>query len=75
MNVNADMCACCQEIWNHNNLNSVNIGKHKLYLCPDCYKQYMEIIKRAYTDGQKSLRNSRIGYMDRRKSDERGTIS
>ena len=22
MNVNADICACCQTIWNHNNLNS-----------------------------------------------------
>ena len=33
MNVKADMCACCKEIWNHNNLDSVNLGKHKLYLC------------------------------------------
>ena len=54
MNVNADICACCREIWNQNNLNSVNFGKHKLYLCPDCHKEYVEIIKRAYTDGQKN---------------------
>ena len=54
MSIEADVCACCKEIWNHNNLESINLGKHKLYLCPDCFKEYDEIIKRAYTDGQKN---------------------
>lgn len=54
MSINADMCSCCNEIWNRDNLNLINLGKHKLSLCPDCNKEYMEIVKRAYTDGQKN---------------------
>ena len=54
MNVEVNMCACCKEIWNHYNLKSINLNKHKLYLCPDCFKDYTGIVKRAYTDGQKN---------------------
>ena len=52
MNINADMCSCCKEIWNQDNLNSVNFGNSKLYLCPDCFKEYKGFIKKAYIDGQ-----------------------
>lgn len=54
MSVEADICVCCKEIWNHNNLVPVNLGKHKLYLCPDCFKEYMGVVKRAYAGGQKN---------------------
>ena len=57
MSVNANMCSCCKDIWNENNLNSINLGKHKLYLCPDCFKEYEGIVKRTYTDGQKNPSN------------------
>lgn len=52
--VSPDMCSCCREIWNRDNLKSVNLGEHKLNLCPDCFGEYDKIIKRAYTDGQKN---------------------
>lgn len=54
MSIKTDACACCKKIWNYNNLESINLGKHKLYLCPDCFKEYSGIVKRAYTDGQKN---------------------
>ena len=39
--INPDMCCCCGEIWNRDNLQVVSIGKHKLLLCPDCYGEYI----------------------------------
>ena len=52
--VSPDMCNCCKEIWNRVNLKSVRLGEHNLYLCPDCFKEYNKVIKRAYIGGQKN---------------------
>lgn len=38
--INPDMCSCCGEIWNRQNLPNIPLGKHELHLCPDCYKEY-----------------------------------
>ena len=54
MNTNVDICGCCQEIWHPNNLTSIDLGEHKLYLCPDCYKAYMKHAKRMYDAGRKN---------------------
>jgi len=32
--------SCCGEIWNRQNLKNIPLGRHKLHLCPDCYKEY-----------------------------------
>lgn len=52
--VKPDMCSCCREVWNSVNLKPVCLGEHNLYLCPDCFKEYNKIIKRAYIGGQKN---------------------
>ncbi len=36
-----DMCSCCEEIWNRENLKNIPLGKHELHLCPDCYREYI----------------------------------
>ena len=53
MNINT--CSCCREIWNSTNLNTVNLGKHKLFLCSDCYKEFKKFVKQVCEDGQKNL--------------------
>lgn len=49
MNMNANECDCCREIWNADNLKSKIIGNTLLWLCPDCAnefdKQYISIDK------------------------------
>ncbi len=50
----ASKCDCCKKDWDYIDLNSINLNKNKLYLCPTCFKDYTEIIKRAYTDGQRN---------------------
>ena len=52
MSIEANMCSCCKEIWNQNNLNSVSLGKYNLYLCPECFKEYKDVLKKTYIDGQ-----------------------
>ena len=52
MSIGANMCACCKEIWNQDNLKAIRLGDHKLYLCPDCHKEFVGIVKKAYADGQ-----------------------
>ena len=52
--VNPDICSCCEEIWNRDNLHSLKLGKHSLHLCPDCFKEYVKTIEKAYMDGQKN---------------------
>lgn len=44
MSVHPDLCGCCREIWNRNNLVKIPLGKHTLQLCPDCYKEYRKTI-------------------------------
>ena len=44
MNVKANMCSCCQEVWNQTNLVEVSLGEHSLYLCPDCFKELQKMI-------------------------------
>lgn len=46
--INPDVCSCCTEIYN---IKSVNLGKGKLYLCPECYEEYEGIVKDAYLSG------------------------
>ena len=45
-----DICSCCKEVWNRENLQSIRLGKHELYLCPDCIAEYNKIVK-----GQKKI--------------------
>lgn len=40
--INPDICSCCGEIWNRQNLKKIPLGKHELYLCPDCYAEYIK---------------------------------
>lgn len=44
MNVKANMCSCCQEVWNQTNLIEVSLGEHSLYLCPDCFKELKKMV-------------------------------
>lgn len=37
-------CSCCREIWSSISLNVITLGSHKLYLCPDCYKEYKDSV-------------------------------
>lgn len=40
--INSDICSCCGEIWNRQNIKSIPLGKHELHLCPDCYAEYIK---------------------------------
>lgn len=40
--INPDICSCCGEIWNRENLKNIPLGKHELHLCPDCYAGYIK---------------------------------
>lgn len=44
-----DLCGCCREIWNRNNLVKIPLGKHTLQLCPDCYKEYAKELRNIAT--------------------------
>ena len=50
MNVKANMCSCCQEVWNQVNLNEVSLGEHSLYLCPDCFKELKKMIDKGHVE-------------------------
>lgn len=52
--VDVNICSCCKEIWNRVNLKTIRLGERNLYLCPDCFKEYDKIVKRAYIGGQKN---------------------
>lgn len=43
--INPDICSCCGEIWNRENLKNIPLGKHELHLCPDCYSEYIKPFK------------------------------
>ncbi len=43
--INPDVCSCCGEIWNRNNLKRIPLGKHRLKLCPACYSEYAKLFK------------------------------
>ena len=48
---NPDVCNCCGEIWNRDNLNSISFGKNAMHLCPDCFAEYENIIFSAFEAG------------------------
>lgn len=48
---NPDICSCCGEIWNRNNLQSVNLNDRQLHLCPDCFEAYHDTVFRAFEAG------------------------
>ena len=33
-----NMCDCCKDIWNVDNLKVIQVGEHELHLCSECYK-------------------------------------
>ena len=39
--INPDICSCCNNIWNIENLKNIKLGKYELHLCPDCYREYI----------------------------------
>lgn len=41
--INPDICNCCGEIWNRQNLKKIPLGKHEMHLCPDCYAEYIKL--------------------------------
>ncbi len=49
-----NICDCCKEDWKYNKPRFVNLGKNKLRLCPECSREFVGIIKRAYAGGQKN---------------------
>ena len=49
--INPDVCSCCGEIWNRGKLEVVNLGKNKLRLCPDCFKEYEAVLFGAFEAG------------------------
>ena len=53
-----NICSCCQDIWNSENLEPVNLGKNKLYLCPGCYKEYTDVVYSAFKAGFKEGKNT-----------------
>ena len=64
INVKADMCSCCQEVWNQVNLTGVSLGEHNLYLCPDCFKELQKMIDNKKSEhGDKTSHWIRRGYM------------
>ena len=38
--INPDICSCCGEIWNRQNLKNIPLGKHELHLCPEYIKPF-----------------------------------
>ena len=48
--INPDICSCCGEIWNRQNLKKIPLGKHELYLCPDCYAEYIKPLDKIRTE-------------------------
>lgn len=43
--MNIDTCNCCDEIWANSNMKHIQLGKHVLNLCPDCYAEYIKSFK------------------------------
>lgn len=54
--INSDACSCCGEIWNREKLKSIPLGKHKLYLCPDCYAEYIKPLNSIRAEIRKKMR-------------------
>ena len=40
--IQADMCDCCKEIWNENNLKDIKVGDHIMHFCSDCFTEYIK---------------------------------
>lgn len=47
--INPDVCSCCGEIRNRENLRNIPLGKHNLHLCSDCYAEYIKRFKESLT--------------------------
>lgn len=64
--INPDVCSCCGEIWNRQNLKNIPLGKHKLHLCPDCYAEYIgqkDTVSKEVYDQTVRERNVAIGQL------------
>lgn len=48
--INPDICSCCGEIWNRQNLKKIPLGKYELHLCPDCYAEYIKLLDKIRTE-------------------------
>lgn len=40
--IRSNMCSICTEVWTEENLQPSNVGKHKIYVCPDCSKEFFK---------------------------------
>lgn len=54
---NINICGCCREVWNQNNLKLIKLGRQRLYLCPDCFKEYESILYEAFKKGHNTDKN------------------
>ena len=52
-----NICSCCREVWRQNSMASINLGRQKLYLCPDCFKEYESILYKAFKKGYNTDKN------------------
>ncbi len=41
--VRANMCDCCKEIYNNDNLKDIPVGKNTLKMCPECYNAFFKL--------------------------------
>jgi len=74
--ISSDMCSCCNDIWNRQNLKKIPLGKHELHLCPDCYAEYIKpfnniraevegkIIKRPWLDFEDRERDRNDAFLE-----------
>lgn len=56
-NVNIDVCSCCGEIWNRDNQKQISLGKHTLYLCPECYHEYISFCNKMLDQIRADIEN------------------
>lgn len=54
---NINICGCCREVWNQNSLKLIKLGRQRLYLCPDCFKEYESILYEAFKKGYNTDKN------------------
>ena len=49
--MDADICNCCGEIWNRDNLKPILIGSTNIFLCPECIKDFNDdYVRRSKID-------------------------
>ncbi len=52
--VRANMCDCCTEIYNEDNLKPILVGKYTLKMCPDCYNIFFKNYTAILADGKRN---------------------